>query len=141
MVQAGPGSVYIPLYGSPLDMYIGGAVSKDPKLKSSYGFGIRFGEVITPENDYLREIGVYKPSTKYDDNKRALEIRDFLDGVSVGVGGCAGIICGNKVNTIPKANEPIQHGFEYGIGVGGSKIDFGGGVTRTPSDIIKDLEK
>ncbi|MCF7528806.1 VENN motif pre-toxin domain-containing protein [Neisseria lisongii] len=136
VVQVGATSVYIPLYGSSSDIYIGGSVSRDHKLKPSYGLSVRFGEIITSDDKELQAMGVYKPSTKYHESTRAKQVHNFLDGVSVSSGACVGVLCVNKVTTVPQGSIPAQHGIEYGLGTGGTSVEIGGGVSKSSIDLI-----
>ena len=124
-----------------MDIYVGSEISKDHRGRSAYGFGIRFGEVITPEDVRLRDMGVYRPSTKYYESDRASVVRSYLDGASISGGGCLAIICGNYIQTVPKGNDQVQHGIEYGIGLGGTSSGFSGGAAARPEDILNNFKE
>ena len=143
-VQAFSGSLSVPLYGK-FKIYAGGGVSKDHKGKSSYdGISVKFGDILDEDDaeiQKLKNMGVYRPSTKFVPEKRAELVNDFLPGMSAGSNVCATILCVGHAMSIPSdKNGTPKHAVEYGIGVSPSAIlglspasalSIGGGVGVT----------
>lgn len=143
-IQVAAATIYIPLYGTP-NIYSGGSIARDEKLKPSYGFSVRFGEIQTEDDEELVKAGVYHPSTKWYPNKRARIVNDFLLGASGSVGGCVVYACVNKVNTLPQdIRDKSQTAYEYGIGAGFGGIspysfNFEGGATGRVDTFLENL--
>ena len=143
-VQAFSGSLSIPLYGE-FKIYAGGGLSKDHKGKSSYdGISVKFGDILDEDDaeiQKLKNMGVYRPSTKFVPEKRAELVNDFLPGMSAGSNVCATILCIGHAMSIPSdENGTPKHAVEYGIGVSPSAIlglspasalSIGGGIGVT----------
>ena len=143
-VQAFSGALSVPLYGK-FKIYAGGGVSKDHKGKSSYdGISVKFGDILDEDDaeiQKLKNMGVYRPSTKFVPEKRAELVNDFLPGMSAGSNVCATILCVGHAMSIPSdKNGTPKHAVEYGIGVSPSAIlglspasalSIGGGVGVT----------
>ena len=134
--QFGKYTVSTPLYGD-IKFYQGvsGGVDNEGKITSNSGVSFRFGDLLNvKEDEDLKRMGVYRPSTKYIPEKRAEMINNALPGNSRSTTVCATIVCVSKVKTAPDEKGNVTHMVEYGVAFPPTivSVEEGAGYTKAP---------
>ncbi len=135
-LQLGKYTASTPLYGD-FKYYEGvsGGINNEGKITSNRGISLRFGELVNvKEDEDLKRMGVYRPSTKYVPEKRAEMINNALPGHSKSTTVCATIVCVSKVKTAPDEKGNVTHMIEYGISFPPTvvSVEEGVGYTKAP---------
>ena len=135
-LQLGKYTASTPLYGD-FKYYEGvsGGINSEGKITSNRGISLRFGELVNvKEDEDLKRMGVYRPSTKYVPEKRAEMINNALPGHSKSTTVCATIMCVSKVKTAPDEKGNVTHMIEYGISFPPTvvSVEEGVGYTKAP---------
>ena len=135
-LQLGKYTASTPLYGD-FKYYEGvsGGINSEGKITSNRGISLRFGELVNvKEDEDLKRMGVYRPSTKYVPEKRAEMINNALPGHSKSTTVCATITCVSKVKTAPDEKGNVTHMIEYGISFPPTvvSVEEGVGYTKAP---------